>query len=99
MRSVKHTSRFRRDYKRERSGRQGKQLDAELLEAVTASGSAACSAPVKEELSSRSAYAAFFPSARSAAFGSRARIVISASVAGSIAVRCCSQFCSVASGT
>ena len=35
MRTVKHTSRFRRDYKREKSGRHGKRLDAELLEAVT----------------------------------------------------------------
>jgi hypothetical protein len=31
MRTVKHTGRFRRDYKREKSGRQGKRLDAELL--------------------------------------------------------------------
>jgi len=35
MRIVKHTSRFRRDYKREKSGRHGKRLDAELLETVT----------------------------------------------------------------
>ena len=35
MRSVKHTTRFRRDYKREKAGRHGKRLDAELLEAVT----------------------------------------------------------------
>jgi mRNA interferase YafQ len=35
MRTVKHTSRFRRDYKREKSGRHGKRLDVELLEAVT----------------------------------------------------------------
>jgi hypothetical protein len=34
MRTVKHTSRFRRDYKREKSGRRGKRLDAELLETV-----------------------------------------------------------------
>jgi mRNA interferase YafQ len=34
MRIVRHTSRFRRDYKRERSGRHGKGLDAALLEAV-----------------------------------------------------------------
>ncbi len=34
MRTVKHTSRFRRDYKREKAGRHGKRLDAELLEAV-----------------------------------------------------------------
>ena len=35
MRSVKYTSRFRRDYKREQSGRHGKRLDAELSETVT----------------------------------------------------------------
>jgi mRNA interferase YafQ len=35
MRIVKHTSGFRRDYKREKSGRYAKRLDAELLEAVT----------------------------------------------------------------
>lgn len=35
MRIVKHTSRFRRDYKREKSGRHGKRLDDELLETVT----------------------------------------------------------------
>ena len=35
MRIVKYTNRFRRDYKREQSGRQGKRLDAELLETVT----------------------------------------------------------------
>jgi hypothetical protein len=35
MRIVKYTSRFRRDYKREQSGRQGKRLDAELLKTVT----------------------------------------------------------------
>ena len=34
MRTVKHTSRFRRDYKREKSGRHGKRLDTELTEAV-----------------------------------------------------------------
>ena len=34
MRNVKFTSRFRRDYKREKSGRHGKHLDAELLETV-----------------------------------------------------------------
>jgi mRNA interferase YafQ len=34
MRTVKHTGRFRRDYKREKSGRHGKRLDAELLETV-----------------------------------------------------------------
>ena len=35
MRTVKHTSRFRRDYKREKSGRHGRQLDAELMKTVT----------------------------------------------------------------
>jgi mRNA interferase YafQ len=35
MRTVKHTSRFRRDYKREKSGRYSKQLDAALLRTVT----------------------------------------------------------------
>jgi mRNA interferase YafQ len=35
MRTVRYTSRFRRDYKREKSGRHKKRLDAELLEAVT----------------------------------------------------------------
>ena len=35
MRIVRYTSRFRRDYKREQSGRRGKRLDAELIEAVT----------------------------------------------------------------
>jgi mRNA interferase YafQ len=34
MRIVKYTSRFRRDYKRERSGRHSKRLDAMLLETV-----------------------------------------------------------------
>jgi mRNA interferase YafQ len=34
MRTVRYTSRFRRDYKREQSGRLGKRLDAELTEAV-----------------------------------------------------------------
>ena len=34
MRTAKHTGRFRRDYKREKSGRHGKRLDAELLETV-----------------------------------------------------------------
>ena len=34
MRNVKFTSRFRRDYKREKSGRHGKRLDAELLDTV-----------------------------------------------------------------
>ena len=35
MRTVRHTGRFRRDYKREKAGRYGQRLDAELLEAVT----------------------------------------------------------------
>src|SRR4051794_41678206 len=35
MRIVKYTSRFRRDYKREKLGRYSKRLDADLLEAVT----------------------------------------------------------------
>jgi mRNA interferase YafQ len=34
MRIVKYTSRFRRDYKREKSGRHGKRLDGLLLETV-----------------------------------------------------------------
>jgi mRNA interferase YafQ len=34
MRIVKYTSRFRRDYKREKSGRH-KRIDADLLETVT----------------------------------------------------------------
>ena len=34
MRIVRHTSRFRRDYKREKSGRHAKDLDAALLETV-----------------------------------------------------------------
>jgi mRNA interferase YafQ len=35
MRTVRYTSRFRRDYRREKSGRHGRRLDAELLETVT----------------------------------------------------------------
>jgi len=35
MRIVKHTGRFKRDYKREKTGRYARRLDAELLEAVT----------------------------------------------------------------
>src|SRR6267378_8042572 len=35
MRTVKHTVRFRRDYQREKSGRHGKRLDADLLATVT----------------------------------------------------------------
>jgi mRNA interferase YafQ len=34
MREVKYTSRFKRDYRREQSGRHGKRLDALLMEAV-----------------------------------------------------------------
>ena len=34
MKTVKHTGRFRRDYKREKSGRRGRRLDVELMEAV-----------------------------------------------------------------
>jgi len=34
MRIVKYTGRFRRDYKREKTGRRGRSLGAELLEAV-----------------------------------------------------------------
>ena len=35
MRTVRYTSRFRRDYRREKSGRHGRRLDARLLETVT----------------------------------------------------------------
>src|ERR1700731_5107554 len=35
MRTVKYTSRFRRDYRRQKSGRHSKRIDADLLEAVT----------------------------------------------------------------
>lgn len=35
MRTVKYTGRFRRDYRREQSGRHGKRLDAMLTETVT----------------------------------------------------------------
>ena len=35
MRTVKHTTRFRRDYKREKSGRHAGHLDAALLETAT----------------------------------------------------------------
>jgi len=35
MRIVKHTGRFRRDYRREKSGPHARRLDAVLLEAVT----------------------------------------------------------------
>jgi mRNA interferase YafQ len=34
MRDVKYTSRFKRDYRREQSGRRGTKLDALLMEAV-----------------------------------------------------------------
>ena len=34
MREIRYTSRFRRDYKREKSGRHGKTPDAVLMEAV-----------------------------------------------------------------
>src|SRR5215470_11212111 len=34
MRDVKYTTRFQRDYKREKSGRHGKKLDALLMEVV-----------------------------------------------------------------
>ncbi len=34
MRTIRYTSRFRRDYKSEQSGRHGKRLDAMLLETV-----------------------------------------------------------------
>ena len=35
MREVKYTSRFKRDYRREQSGRHGKKLDALLMEAAS----------------------------------------------------------------
>jgi mRNA-degrading endonuclease YafQ of YafQ-DinJ toxin-antitoxin module len=34
MREIKYTARFQRDYKREKSGRHSKKLDALLMEAV-----------------------------------------------------------------
>jgi mRNA interferase YafQ len=34
MRTVKYTNRFKRDYRRERSGRHGKNLDAFLMDVV-----------------------------------------------------------------
>lgn len=34
MREIEYTTRFQRDYSREKSGRQGKRLDALLLEVV-----------------------------------------------------------------
>ncbi len=35
MRNVRYSGRFKRDYRREKSGRHGKRLDVSLLEAVT----------------------------------------------------------------
>jgi mRNA-degrading endonuclease YafQ of YafQ-DinJ toxin-antitoxin module len=35
MREVKYTTRFQRDYKREKSGRHSKKLDALLMEVVS----------------------------------------------------------------
>ena len=35
MRTVRYTNHFRRDYRREKSGRHGRRLDAEPLETVT----------------------------------------------------------------
>jgi mRNA interferase YafQ len=34
MREIKHTARFKRDYRREKSGQHGKKLDALLMEVV-----------------------------------------------------------------
>ena len=34
MRTIRYTTRFKRDYKREKSGRHGKTLDAELMDVV-----------------------------------------------------------------
>jgi mRNA interferase YafQ len=34
MRTVKYTSRFKRDYRRERSGQQGRKLDSLLMAVV-----------------------------------------------------------------
>ena len=34
MRTIRYTNRFKRDYKREKAGRHGKTLDAELTEIV-----------------------------------------------------------------
>jgi mRNA interferase YafQ len=34
MRTIRYTNRFRRDYKREKAGRNGKTLDADLAQAV-----------------------------------------------------------------
>jgi mRNA interferase YafQ len=35
MREIKYTTRFRRDYRREKSGRYGKKVDALLMEVVS----------------------------------------------------------------
>ncbi|MGC9964655.1 MAG: type II toxin-antitoxin system YafQ family toxin [Syntrophobacteraceae bacterium] len=35
MREIRYTSRFKRDYKREKSGRHSKKLDAALMEVVS----------------------------------------------------------------
>jgi mRNA interferase YafQ len=35
MRAINYTSRFKRDYKREKAGRKGRTLDALLMEVVT----------------------------------------------------------------
>jgi mRNA interferase YafQ len=35
MRIVRYTSRFKRDYKREKAGRYGKRLDTDLTKVVT----------------------------------------------------------------
>ena len=34
MRTIKYTNRFKRDYRREKSGRHGRSLDADLVAAV-----------------------------------------------------------------
>ena len=34
MRTIKYTSRFKRDYRREKAGQHGKRVDALLMEAV-----------------------------------------------------------------
>jgi len=34
MRTIRYTNRFKRDYKREKAGRHGKTLDADLIEVV-----------------------------------------------------------------
>ena len=34
MRTIRHTNRFKRDYKREKAGRHGKKLDADLMAVV-----------------------------------------------------------------